>query len=97
MIFSMQLTRKIRIQGKVQGVGFREAMVREALRLGLVGWVRNCADGSVEALVQGEPAAMEDILQWVRLGPPNSEVEDLSSESSQPDPSLSGFTRRENA
>lgn len=90
----MQLARKIRIHGKVQGVNFRDSMVREALRVGLVGWVKNLADGSVEAFVQGEPTAIEDVLQWSRLGPPNSDVEDLSSESAELDPSLRTFGRR---
>ena len=52
------VTRHLQISGRVQGVGFRYSMQREAARLGLTGWVRNRRDGSVEALVQGDEAAV---------------------------------------
>jgi acylphosphatase len=65
----------MRIQGGVQGVGFRDAMRLEAARLGAAGWVRNCADGSVEALAQGSVAAVEALLAWARHGPPAARVE----------------------
>jgi acylphosphatase len=90
----MILARVIKMSGNVQGVSFRDSMVREALRVGLVGWVRNLSDGSVEAFAQGEPVAMEDILQWARLGPPGCRVDDLSSETATVDPSLKTFERR---
>ena len=53
----------------MQGVGFRDALRAEALRLGVRGWVRNRADGSVEALLQGEASALERLVQWARRGP----------------------------
>lgn len=65
----------LRIHGWVQGVGFRDAMAREAERLGVTGWVRNCAGGDVEALVQGSPASVEAILAWTHRGPPAARVE----------------------
>lgn len=68
-------TKHMRIRGAVQSVGFREAMRREATRLGAAGWVRNCADGSVEALAQGSGAAVEVLLAWARRGPPAARVE----------------------
>src|SRR5690349_14047222 len=55
-------TRQIRLNGRVQGVGFRYALRDEAQRLGLNGWVRNCIDGSVEALLQGETHAVEALV-----------------------------------
>jgi acylphosphatase len=64
------ITRQISVSGRVQGVGFRDALLREAKRLGVTGWVRNRADGSVEAVVQGSPEAVEKIIGWVRRGPP---------------------------
>ncbi len=58
------------IRGAVQGVGFREAMRYEAERLGVTGWVRNRRDGSVEAMVDGPPGAVEAVVAWARRGPP---------------------------
>jgi acylphosphatase len=71
------LTLELRITGRVQGVGFRYALRDEANRLGINGWVRNRRDGSVEALVQGAPAAVEALVAWARRGPPGSRVCDV--------------------
>lgn len=71
---------RLRIHGKVQGVAFRASMVQQARRLGLVGWVRNRRDGSVEALVVGEAAALEAILRWSRRGPPSAQVSQVEIE-----------------
>jgi len=70
----------VRVTGKVQGVGFRLATVRRAHLLGVGGWVRNNDDGSVEALVQGTPDQVDQMLEWLRQGPPQARVEDLASE-----------------
>ena len=51
-------------------MGFRDALQREARRLGVTGWVRNRVDGSVEAVLQGSPEAVEKIIVWARRGPP---------------------------
>jgi acylphosphatase len=69
----------LRIAGRVQGVGYREAMVREAGRLGVTGWVRNRSDGSVEALIQGGASALEALVAWARRGPPAARVERVDS------------------
>lgn len=63
-----------KIIGQVHGVGFRYAMRSEARRLQLAGWVRNRTDGSVEAVAAGEQAALEQMAQWARRGPPASTV-----------------------
>ncbi len=71
------ITRQIRVKGRVQGVGFRHALRREAERNDVRGWVRNRADGSVEALVQGEASAVARVIDWARRGPPAARVEEL--------------------
>ena len=62
------------IHGRVQGVFFRDSMRREAQRLAVTGWVRNRNDGTVEAVVQGDPAAVEDIARWTHRGPEFAQV-----------------------
>ena len=62
------------IRGEVQGVGFRMSCQREALRLGLTGWVRNLWDESVEALFEGPAEAVAAMLAWCHHGPPRAEV-----------------------
>jgi acylphosphatase len=74
------VTRQIRIHGRVQGVGYRDYLRDEADRLGVTGWVRNRADGSVEAVLQGSAEAVERILSWARRGPPAARVTRLSAE-----------------
>lgn len=68
------------IHGHVQGVFFRDSMRREAQRLGVAGWVRNRSDGSVEAVVQGEPAAVDAIVHWAHRGPEYAHVERVEFE-----------------
>lgn len=71
------ITRQLRILGQVQGVGYRDALRHEAERLGVTGWVRNCRDGTVEAVVQGAPERVEQLIAWARRGPPAARVDDL--------------------
>lgn len=77
-------TIQLRITGRVQGVGYREALRSEAARLGLTGWVRNRADGSVEALAQGSSEALAQLLAWARRGPPAARVEEVASAPAEP-------------
>ena len=65
----MPQTKQIKITGRVQGVGYRDAMCVQAAQLGVTGWVRNRRDGSVEAVVSGEAHALQTIIEWVRRGP----------------------------
>jgi acylphosphatase len=70
-----EIARRLEIRGRVQGVGYRWAMVEEAQRMGIRGWVRNRRDGTVEAMVTGTPAAIDRIVAWARTGPSGSVVE----------------------
>jgi len=65
----------LHIDGRVQGVGFRESLRQEAERLRITGWIRNCADGSVEAVIAGDEAAVAAMLNWCHAGPPQARVE----------------------
>jgi len=69
-----RITKRLLITGRVQGVGFRFYMQRKARELGLAGWVRNCRDGSVEAVIQGSAAAVETMIAWARQGPASASV-----------------------
>ncbi len=91
------ITRRLRIRGRVQGVGFRDALCAEALERGVAGWVRNRTDGSVEALVQGPPDRVAELIAWARRGPPASRVDDLLVEAGDDEPAHAGFERRPSA
>ena len=67
-------TQHLQIQGRVQGVWFRESMLHEAERLGVTGWVRNRQDGSVEAVIQGSIEAVDTLIEWAHSGPPMAQV-----------------------
>jgi len=71
------ITRHLRILGQVQGVGYRDALRHEAERLGVTGWVRNCRDGTVEAVVQGAAERVEQLIAWARSGPPAARIDEL--------------------
>lgn len=78
------------MQGRVQGVSYRETMRREAQFLGVHGWVRNRSDGSVEAMVQGRPKEVDILVRWAHRGPRFAEVEDIDIE-----PGSGSYTRFE--
>jgi acylphosphatase len=85
------VVRRIVVEGAVQGVGYREFARRAALRLNVCGWVRNRSDGSVEALAQGPPAAVEALIAAMRIGPRFAVVERLSA--NEPDEPLDDDAR----
>lgn len=69
--------RRVEVTGFVQGVFFRETCRREAVRRGVTGWVRNRPDGAVEAVFEGPPAAVEEMVGWARRGPAQAQVADV--------------------
>jgi DNA ligase D-like protein (predicted 3'-phosphoesterase) len=68
------------IRGRVQGVGFRDAMVKEARRLGVLGWVRNVEDGTVMLHAESPGAVVEELVEFLREGPPGARVEGVEIE-----------------
>ena len=72
------LTVNMKITGKVQGVGFRYFVLRQAQELGINGWVSNKSNGAVEALAQGEKEGLDHFIVKVKQGPTFSSVEDVS-------------------
>lgn len=91
----MTVTRHLVITGKVQGVWYRDSMRLEAERLGVAGWVRNRRDGSVEAMLQGDAAAVAALVDWARHGPPAAQVAGV--EVSEGEGRYQGFERRPSA
>jgi len=65
---------EIKVEGRVQGVGFRYSAIRTARSLNLTGWVRNEYDGSVSLFCEGPQDAVNRFIQWCRKGPPGSHV-----------------------
>lgn len=84
----------LRITGRVQGVGYRWNLARQAEALGLAGWVRNRVDGSVEALVQGPAPAVQTLIDWARRGPELAQVQGVEATVATGDDSLQGFEQR---
>jgi acylphosphatase len=68
------VSRHLIITGRVQGVGYRDALCAEAQRRGVTGWVRNRRDGSVEALLQGRASDVDGAIAWAHHGPPAARV-----------------------
>ena len=88
------IARRIKVRGRVQGVGFRYAMAGAAEACGIAGWVRNRNDGTVEAFVQGAPEAVARYLEWARHGPPLARVATVDVVDAEPDESLRDFAWR---
>ncbi|MGV1100649.1 acylphosphatase [Thiovibrio sp. JS02] len=73
-----------RVEGIVQGVYFRDYTQKEARSLGLSGWVRNRADGSVEAVLEGESEQVDKMLAWLETGSPMAQVEKVTCSEEHP-------------
>ena len=86
-------TRRIRviISGKVQGVFFRVSLRDRARDLGISGWARNTSDGDVEALLEGDPMRLDEIISWCWRGPPGATVDNVSQREESAGPNRSSF------
>jgi acylphosphatase len=84
------IRRRVVVSGRVQGVFFRDSCRELATRRGVSGWVANRDDGTVEAVFEGEPAAVETLVDWCRSGPPSARVDrvEVSDEEPQNDRSF---------
>jgi acylphosphatase len=79
------LTRtRVLVTGRVQGVWFRESCREHAVALGVSGWVRNLADGRVEAVLEGPPAAVARVVQWCHEGPGRARVDAVETHTESP-------------
>lgn len=70
----MTVRRRAQIDGRVQGVFFRDSCSRQARALGITGWVRNTGDGGVEAVFEGEPDSVDRMVAWCHHGPSRATV-----------------------
>lgn len=82
----MNLCRRCRVSGRVQGVYFRGSTQREARRLGVTGYAVNRPDGSVEVLACGPAHAVDALAAWLWSGPPSADVRDVECETAAVDP-----------
>ncbi len=80
-----QSRRHVVVHGAVQGVFFRDSTRDEAERQGVAGWVRNRDDGAVEAVFEGDPQAVERLVDWCRSGPSSADVEDVEVTEEEPE------------
>jgi acylphosphatase len=82
-----QIACKVRVTGRVQGVFFRAWAAEQARALGVVGWVRNASDGSVEGHLEGDKHAVQRLIDQLRQGPPAARVERVDVETVEPEAS----------
>ena len=75
---------RVRVHGRVQGVFFRAEARERARSLGLGGWVRNCPDGSVEAVFEGDPERVRSMVGWCGRGPAGASVDSVDVEWEEP-------------
>ena len=86
----MSVRRRVIARGRVQGVFFRDSTRRRAESLGVTGWATNRDDGAVEAVFEGEPEAVESMVEYARSGPGQASVTDLEVTEEDPE-GLSSF------
>jgi len=79
------------VRGRVQGVSFRYYTTQQAGQHGVGGWVRNLADGRVEAVFEGEETDVEHMVRWCQHGPPAAQVDDIDVQWSESEGKFDGF------
>lgn len=87
------MRKRVVVSGTVQGVFYRDTCRRVAEEHGVSGWVRNLADGRVEAVFEGDPDGVETLVRWARLGPPSAAVRAVEVRDEEPE-GLTGFEVR---
>ncbi len=85
---------RLQVRGRVQGVWYRDSTREQASTAGLVGWVRNLPDGTVEAVAEGPRDALERLVTWCQQGPPSARVTSVEAEWSETEGGLEGFAVR---
>ena len=80
------------VTGRVQGVFYRQSTMEKAHAMGLSGWVRNLRDGRVEAVFEGEPGTVKEMVNWSRIGPLGSRVDEVEVEWDEDPEDPKGFT-----
>jgi len=90
---SETVRRHVVVHGQVQGVFFRDSARRRAAGLGIAGWVRNCPDGTVEAVFEGDPDSVATMIDWSRRGPRGADVDRVEEHEESPE-GLTGFSVR---
>lgn len=87
-------TKRIFVSGRVQGVGYRDWVVRTAQRTGVTGWVRNVRDGRVEIVAAGEDEILERMIEGLNGGPPLARVDNVEAWPAEGERAHKGFTKR---
>lgn len=88
----MSVRAHVYVKGRVQGVFYRQATMQKANATHVAGWVRNLRDGRVEAVFEGAPGSVKEMVAWCRLGPVGSQVEDVEVVWDEKPEDMSGFT-----
>ncbi|HVE46975.1 MAG TPA: acylphosphatase [Acidimicrobiales bacterium] len=93
MVSPRTVRRRVLVDGRVQGVFYRDTCRTLARQTGVSGWARNRPDGAVEVVLEGEPAAVDRMIAWCRSGPPHALVTSVKVTDEEPE-GLSGFSVR---
>jgi acylphosphatase len=88
-----RVRQRVKVSGRVQGVFFRDSARERARAHGVDGWVRNCPDGTVEAVIEGSREAVDRVVRFLQTGPPSAQVDNVEVQAEEPE-GLSGFEVR---